>query len=52
MKTDFNKMAIWYDSDMLKAALFGAVVGFIVGVAVGYEMGFKPVVNAIRYVVG
>jgi hypothetical protein len=52
MKTDFNKMAIWYDSDMLKFALFGAFVGFIVGVGVGYELGFKPVVNTVRYLIG
>lgn len=52
MKNDFNKVALWYDSDMIKSAIFGAFVGFIIGVGVGYELGFKPVVTTIRYLVG
>ena len=29
------KHAIWNDSDMLKVALYSAVIGFVVGVVVG-----------------
>jgi hypothetical protein len=32
-----NKQAIWHDSDMAKAAMFGAFVGFIIGVAVAWH---------------
>ena len=46
------KQAIWYDSDIAKAALYGAVIGFLIGVMVGYEWGWQPVVTTFRPLVG
>lgn len=46
------KTAIWYDSDLAKAALVGVAIGFVVGVIVGYEWAWRPVVNTFRPLVG
>ena len=46
------KTAIWYDSDMTKAALFGVAIGFVVGVVVGYEWAWQPVVTVFRPLIG
>ena len=46
------KNAIWYDSDMIKAGLYGVAIGFVVGVITGYEWAWQPVVNAFRPLIG
>jgi hypothetical protein len=46
------KQAIWYDSDMAKAAIYGIVIGFVIGVMVGYELGWQPIINTFRPLVG
>ena len=46
------KHAIWHDSDMLKAVLFGSVVGLIVGFVVGYEWAWRPIVNTFKPLIG
>jgi hypothetical protein len=46
------KDQIWTNIDMFKAAIYGSIFGLLVGLAVGYELGFKPVVTAIKPLVG
>jgi hypothetical protein len=46
------KNAIWHDTDLVKAVLYGIVIGFVVGVAVGYEWAWRPVVNTFKPLVG
>jgi hypothetical protein len=46
------KTAIWYDSDMAKAALVGVAIGLIIGIAIGYEWAWQPVVNTFRPLIG
>jgi hypothetical protein len=31
-KAYLSKQAVWHDSDMWRAGLFGAVIGFLIGV--------------------
>lgn len=51
-KAPFNKAPIWYDSDMVRAVLIGAVIGFVIGLFVGYDLGYEPVVRVFRPVIG
>jgi hypothetical protein len=44
--------AIWCDSDILKAVLYGAAIGLIVGIVVGYEWAWQPVVKTFRPLIG
>ena len=46
------KHAIWYDTDIIKAVLFGIAVGFMFGVVVGYEWAWQPVVNTFKPLLG
>lgn len=47
-----DKQPIWYDRDLVKAAVVGAVVGFVIGLFVGYDLGYEPVVSTVKYIVG
>jgi hypothetical protein len=46
------KTAIWHDTDMVKASLYGVAIGFVVGFVVGYEWAWQPVVNTFRPLIG
>lgn len=47
------KQPLWYDSDMLKALLFGAVIGGLIGLVVGYGLGLPDFSNMpVTYVRG
>ena len=46
------KKAIWYDSDIAKAALVGVTIGLVVGVIIGYEWAWRPVVNTFKPLIG
>lgn len=45
MKTYLISQPIWYDRDLIKAAIVGAVIGLIVGIAVGYDLGLPDFKN-------
>ena len=46
------KNAIWYDSDIVKAGLYGVVIGLVVGIVIGYEWAWQPVVKTFKPLIG
>ena len=46
------QQAIWYERDLIKAGLFGAVIGLIIGIIIGYEWAWQPVVKVIKPLIG
>lgn len=43
---------IWTNADMIKTAVFAAVIGFFLGLVLGYQLGFEPVVSTLKPLIG
>ncbi len=51
-KKYLKSQPIYYGKDILKSSLIGAAVGFIVGIIVGFEWAYKPIVTAVKPLIG
>jgi hypothetical protein len=51
-KQYLESQPIYYGKDILKSSLIGAAVGFVVGVIVGFEWAYKPIVAAVKPLIG